>query len=222
MVIESIFETPLLIIEKPEWVDKIIKITDKHINECMTSTMSEVMEYRNKVYTEDELKNKKEFGVSYHSKSIENDIELNELKTFIKKTSYNFLDNQGFDLTDHRLFFTEMWVQEFSKTGGGYHDTHFHYDNHVSGFYFLKCSSKTSYPIFKDPRNGALMSRLPEKNKEDKSHASEQINIKPKKGMMILFPSYLGHQFPLDLGVDDFRFIHFNLQAVRKSILNND
>jgi len=222
MVIENLFETPILIIEKPEWADKIIKVTDKHINECKSTTISEVMEYRNKIYTEDELKNKKEFGVSYHSKSIENDIGLNELTTFIKKTSYNFLDNQGFDLKDYSLFFTEMWVQEFAKAGGGYHDTHFHYDNHVSGFYFLKCSPKTSCPVFQDPRNGALMARLPEKNKEVKSYASEQINIKPKKGMMIFFPSYLGHQFPLDLGVDDFRFIHFNLQAVRKSILNND
>ena len=53
MVIENLFETPILIIEKPEWADKIIKVTDKHINECKSSTISEVMEYRNKIYTED-------------------------------------------------------------------------------------------------------------------------------------------------------------------------
>jgi uncharacterized protein (TIGR02466 family) len=219
MIFENLFETPILIVEKPEWVEKTIKVTDKYIEECKPSTMSEVMEYRKKIYDLDELENKKEWGVSFHSKSIEEEKELIQLKSFIKQTSYNFLDNQGFDLKEYTLFFTEMWVQEFSKSGGGYHDTHFHQDNHVSGFYFLKCSPKTSWPVFQDPRHGALMTKLPEKNKEEKTYASEQINVKAKKGMMIFFPSYLGHQFPIDLGSDDFRFIHFNLQAVRKKAL---
>ena len=43
-------------------------------------------------------------------------------------------------------------------------DTHVHWDNHISGFYFLKCSDKTSYPIFHDPRAG-MMTKLPQKDK---------------------------------------------------------
>jgi hypothetical protein len=37
---------------------------------------------------------------------------------------------------------------------------------------------------------------------------------------MIFFPAYINHGFTVDDGVDDFRFIHFNLQAVRKIITN--
>ena len=45
-----------------------------------------------------------------------------------------------------------MWVQEFAKKGGGHHSAHIHWNQHVSGFYFLKCSDKTSYPIFHEPK----------------------------------------------------------------------
>jgi hypothetical protein len=29
------------------------------------------------------------------------------------------------------------------------------------------------------------------------------------------------HEFSVDMGIDDFRFIHFNLQAVRSDIVGN-
>ena len=48
--------------------------------------------------------------------------------------------------------FSELWVPEFSKKGGGHHSAHIHWNQHVSGFYFLKCSDKTSYPIFHNQR----------------------------------------------------------------------
>ena len=48
---------------------------------------------------------------------------------------------------------------------------------------------------------------------------SSDIFYKPKPGSLIFFPAYVPHQFVVDNGVDDFRFIHFNLQAVRKGIL---
>jgi hypothetical protein len=35
---------------------------------------------------------------------------------------------------------------------------------------------------------------------------------------MIFFPAYLEHQYTVDDGVEPFRFIHFNLQAVRRMI----
>ena len=37
--------------------------------------------------------------------------------------------------------------------------------------------------------------------------------LKIKPGKLVLFNSYLPHQFDVDDGVDPFRFIHFNIQA---------
>ena len=42
----------------------------------------------------------------------------------------------------------------------------------------------------------------------------------PEPGTLILFPSFLEHGFPLDHGIEPFRFMHFNLQAVRKTIVD--
>ena len=56
------------------------------------------------------------------------------------------------------------------------------------------------------------MSKLPLKNIEDITSGSTQINIKPRAGNLIMFPSYLSHHFPVDWGKKPFRFIHFNIQ----------
>ena len=113
------------------------------------------------------------------------------------------------------MFFTEFWAQEFAKQGGGHHDTHVHWDNHISGFYFLKCSEKTSCPVFHDPRAGAMMTKLPQKDKNKVSPMSDQIHFRPKPGTLIFFPAYVPHQFAVDFVLRPFRFIHFNLQFVR-------
>jgi len=126
----------------------------------------------------------------------------------------------GFDMSGHQLFTTEMWVQEFAKKGGGHHTLHTHWNGHISGFYFLKASEKTSLPLFEDPRPGNLMNLLPEADKSKVTYASSAINYKVRPGAMIFFPSYMPHQYIVDMGYDPFRFIHWNCQAIPKGVLN--
>jgi len=126
----------------------------------------------------------------------------------------------GFDLTNYKMFMTEMWVQEFAKDGAGFHSMHTHWNGHMSGFYFLKCSEKTSLPIFADPRPGNVMNLLPEKNKSNITYASTLINYRVKPGTFVFFPSYLPHEYVADMGYDPFRFIHWNCQAISKGVLN--
>ena len=126
----------------------------------------------------------------------------------------------GYDIKDYAVFTTEMWVQEFAKKGGGHHTLHTHWNGHISGFYFLKASEKTSLPLFEDPRPGNLMNSLPEKNKENVTYASTAINYKVEPGSMLFFPSYMPHQYIVDMGYDPFRFIHWNCQAIPKAVLN--
>jgi hypothetical protein len=63
--------------------------------------------------------------------------------------SNNILDQQGYDLSNHKLVMNELWVQEFAKLGGGHHHTHTHWNGHISGFYFLKCSEKLLFQFLK-------------------------------------------------------------------------
>ena len=44
---------------------------------------------------------------------------------------------QGYKTEIYKLTLNELWVQEFTKKGGGHHGTHTHY-NQMFPFYFLK------------------------------------------------------------------------------------
>jgi len=207
------FSSPIYSIEIPEWVDDVNKVCDKYIKEAKKNNTKDIKEREKKLG-----KKIGDHGMSYHSTSLAGDSALKELQEYIGSTSWNILDNMGYNLTGYELFCTEFWVQEFGEKGGGHHEGHIHYDNHISGFYFLKCSDKTSIPVFHDPRSTKLMTQLPLKNEIEITSGTEKIHFKPKPGTMIFFPAYMEHQYVVDNGIEPFRFIHFNLQAVRKII----
>ena len=46
----------------------------------------------------------------------------------------------------------------------------------------------------------------------------EQFHLRPKPGTLIIFPGYLEHEYAVDFGIEPFRFIHWNIQAVPKEM----
>ena len=73
-------------------------------------------------------------------------------------------------------------------------------------------------PVLHDPRPGAMMTKLPQKNGAKISFANEAVHYKVKPGMMVMIPGYTPHQYPIDMGLEPFRFIHWNIQAVPSAI----
>lgn len=205
----TIFLDSVLIFQDNSWLDNLNKFSENYI-----------IKLRNE--NKKRIDNNKEFGFSNHSSSLANDENFLEFTKFICKKSFNFLDEQGYDLSNYFLSVSDLWVQEFAKNGGGSHNTHVHSNSHVSGFYFLKCSNKTSYPIFHDPRPGKLMIQLPQKNKSLVTEACESVPLFPTPGTFVFFNSYIGHEFPVDIGVEPFRFIHFNIQTLPNQLINNN
>lgn len=67
-----------------------------------------------------------------------------------------------------------------------------------------------------------MMNLLPEKNNNNLTLATHIINVKPENGKFVFFNSYLQHEFIVDNGIDPFRFIHFNIQAVPKKLIKGD
>ena len=199
------FQSPIWSETKPEFIKSLTKATDKYIKEARKNNKKVIKETN-------------DFGFSHHSGPLFNDNYFLDFRNYVSQKSWQFLENQGFDLSGHKMFYSEMWVQEFAKNGGGHHSVHVHWNQHVSGFYFLKCSDKTSYPLFHDPRPGAMMTKLPEKNASVISPSTTQIHFKPVPGSLILFPGYMPHEFTVDHGKAPFRFIHVNLQAVPRGI----
>jgi len=215
------FSTPVYSIMKTEWLKPAIKTTDKFIDAAYKRENPKLVKERKKLLGNKNYLKVKDHGMSYHSTPLNGDPGLKELEQYVGATSLNLLDEWGYDMEQYKMFFTEFWVQEFSKNGGGHHSTHVHWDNHISGFYFLKCSDKTSYPVMHDPRAGAMMTKLPQKDGSKISPMIDQLHFKPKPGMLVFFPAYVPHEFVVDMGIEPFRFIHFNLQAVRNNIVGN-
>jgi len=207
------FSTPIWNGEFPDRVPLLNKICDKHI-QAAKKINNKVIKERNKILK----KNLKDFGMSHHSGSLFHLPEMRDFAQFAGSSSWEFLNWCGWDLKNYSLNFTEMWVQEFGKAGAGHHTPHTHPDQHVSGFFFLKCSSKTSYPVFHDPRPGAIMKGLPQKDQTKITCATSNVHFTPKPGTMIIVPGYVPHEYPVDMGVHPFRFIHWNLQCVPKKV----
>ncbi len=207
MFINNYFNTTIWTEEKQQFLKSLNKASNKHIKAARN--FPEAKKY---------IKENGDFGRSYHSTSLTNDNDFLDFRTYIGLKSWEYLDHQGYDMSLYTTMFSEMWVQEFSKKGGGHHSAHIHWNQHVSGFYFLKCSDKTSYPIFHDPRTGARATKLKMKDQKGVWGGTEIINFKPKPGTLIIFPGFLEHEFVVDHGIEPFRFIHWNIQAVPKQM----
>ena len=211
---EDHFKCPIWFADEPKFVNDLNKASDPYIKTAKKN-LKKSIDKRNK-----EFGNKGDMGNVFHSTSLIGDPNFKQLQDYIGATAYNLLVEMGFDLSQYQVFTTEMWVQEFAKNGGGHHTLHTHWNGHISGFYFLKASEKTSLPIFEDPRPGNMMNLLPEKNKTKVTYASSQINYPVKPGRLMFFPSYMPHQYIVDMGYESFRFIHWNCQAIPKGVLN--
>jgi len=205
MQITEYFKTPIWIENKPEFVKSLNKASNQYIKDAKK---------REKEF----IKKHGDFGRSYHSTPLTMDNNFLDFRNYIGQKSWEFLDWCGFDMQQYTTMFSELWVQEFAKNGGGHHSAHIHWNQHVSGFYFLKCSDKTSYPIFHEPRTGARATKLKMKPGNGVFHGTELVHFKPKPGTLIIFPGYLEHEYAVDFGVEPFRFIHWNIQAVPKEM----
>ena len=202
MQVHEFFKTPIWTEDKPEFVKSLNKASDKYIKAAKTKDKKYIKEFG-------------DFGRTYHSTQLTLDNDFLDFRNYVGQKSWDFLDWQGFDMSKYQTMFSEMWVQEFAKKGGGQHSAHIHWNQHVCGFYFLKASDKTSYPIFHEPRTGARATKLATK-KIELSNANELVHVKARPGTLVIFPGYLEHEFVVDHGKDPFRFIHWNIQAVPK------
>jgi len=212
----TLFDTFVYQTHIPKYLDNkdFMAACNEHTDKAIADAKETIDERHKKLDTEI-----KDHGMSYHSgPELYKDERFGDFELLIRNTARNILSDQGFDLSSHSMAYTEMWIQKFAYQGGGHQDTHVHWDNHISGFYFVECSDRTSRPVFHDPRPGRMMLNLPIKNHSKLCPAMERQVVPVEPGTLLLFNSWLPHQFSVDNGVDPFRFVHFNLQAREKQL----
>ena len=197
---------------KKEFVNSLNKVSNKYIKKAKSTPEAK-----------EHIKKHGDFGRSYHSTSLLQDNDFLDLRNYVGDKAFELLNNCGFDMSLYKLLFTEMWVQEFAKKGGGHHSAHVHWNQHVSGFYFLKASDATAHPVFHDPRTGARATALHMKQDlQGVWPGHDTFYAKGQPGDLVLFPGYVQHEFSVDYGKEPFRFIHFNLQAVSEIIVKDE
>ena len=206
MYINNYFNTTIWSEQKPEFIKSLDKASNKYIKDSKNKQKKFIKEHG-------------DFGTSYHSTPLTADNNFRDFRDYVGQKSWEYLDHQGYDMSQYTTLFSEMWVQEFAKKGGGNHSAHVHWNQHVSGFYFLKCSDKTSMPVFHEPRTGARATKLKMKpNLKEIFNGNDLVHFKPQPGTLIIFPGFLEHEFSIDFGIEPFRFIHWNIQAVPKEM----
>ena len=213
--VEDTFKCPIYRASKPEWVKELNKASDPIIKRVENDWKKKIKDKKDPAKT---------MPNSLHSEQLWQYKEFQPIASLILQQSWNILSWQGYNLVNRVPMLTELWVQEFPEEGG-FHDIHAHGNNHISGFYFLKCNEHTSHPVFHDPRPGKIMSDLVMKDPNKINYGSGQIHYKTKPGDFMFFNSYMPHAYVHQKGKDKFRFIHFNLQAVldpKKSNLNKE
>ena len=214
MIKSEYFASPVYIEEKPEWVEKLDRLSNPYIKQARDD-----QEENNKKRLT--LGYKNDIGMTYHSLPLEPDENFRFFHDYVAQKSRWCLDDMGYDMENYALVYTESWVQEFSFNGAGHHWFHTHANNHISGFYFLKASEKTSRPFFQDPRTAHVPLKLKEKEPTKISNANDIVNFNVKPGTLMLFPAYMSHAYMVDHGIEPFRFIHINIRAVEKNILSS-
>jgi len=150
----------------------------------------------------------------YQTANMHEDERLKPLASDILKQSYKILDEQGYDLTNYTLYYTEFWAQEHYKSSG--HERHVHgYNNVLTGFYFINCPENCCKLVIHEPRSAKEFGNyLPEKNDNDVTLASQAINFIPESGKLMITNSWLHHTFTKNESDDNFLMIHFNIAAV--------
>ena len=208
------FASPVYIEEKLEWLNQLDSLSDPFIKHAR----EEQKENNEKRKT---LGYKNDIGMTYHSSPLEPDENFRFFHDYMAVKSRWMLGDMGYDIDKYDLIYTESWVQEFSYNGAGHHWFHTHSNSHVSGFYFLKCSEKTSKPLFQDPRTAHVPLKLKEKDGSKITNANDMIHYSVKPGTLMLFPAYMSHAYAVDHGIEPFRFIHINMRAVEKDMMSS-
>ena len=130
--VHKLFETLIYVYKEDSYVKPLIKATDKYIEEGKVYNKDK-MKKRDKIYK----KKVGDIGLSHASTTLIGDKKLDLFSKYVEQTAFNILDSQGFDMSKQIIDFTDLWVQEFGKQGGGHQRVHIH-NGHISGFYFLK------------------------------------------------------------------------------------
>lgn len=187
------FCSAIYTIDKPEFLDMVSKVSEEYLQKARPNQQNEIYPH---VMTD-----------SYFG-----DSRLSDFTNFVGETAWNVLNDQGYNMQNKNVVFTEMWTQEHRKYSLMEQHTH-GYGSQIIGFYFLDVPENSSKVIFHDPRPGKIQAEIDEFDFSNATLASRMINFEPKPGLLMLTNSWLPHSFTRNASETPMKFVHFNLNV---------
>lgn len=187
--------------------------TPVHIIRYEDTSFCDVYAQKLLSYVDHERLNKRFIWTS--SDDLETNVEFSHIRNMIEYESSEVFKTQNLNPSDFKL--SCMWANVHKN--GGKHHIHQHPNSYLSGVLYLSApENNTGKLMLIDPRPAKTMI-YPDFS--DSSVMSDRgYYIKPQKGMMVLFPSWLEHGTEyVDLNDDEYRIcISFNYQLMRSTM----
>ena len=158
---------------------------------------------------------KKEYRVGYTSffshNQIHEDPEFAEIAGHILEHGRFFARSVGFAIDDPPLNFTLMFGTINVK--GSSHELHRHRNSLISGTYYVAADKSASQISFLDPKAGFRMHE-PGGHDAQTPFSALEFSVRPRSGMLVMFPSYLEHSVGVHQSERPRVGITFNLDLV--------
>lgn len=150
--------------------------------------------------TKNEMIVRKYYGHHTNNIQILKEKECSELRKFILSTALEF-SNEVMCYKCKELTDTISWLS--IKAPGEQHIPHTHPNSFISGVYYYEDVPETTPLIFKKggTKSETTFQMIPPFDREKSRQnplATEEYGILPKKGDLVLFPSYLLHYVPVN------------------------
>lgn len=146
----------------------------------------------------------------YQSDNFAYDIRAQEFANHVAQNAWDILNSQGYAMHRLETRLNELWLQVYSKYD--YMPQHIHSGySHISGFYFLDVPENSGRIIAIDPRAGKNQINLPERNREEVTHASDMVNFNPYPGLLLMTNSWLPHALVGHMTDERMKVLHFNI-----------
>ena len=126
----------------------------------------------------------------------------------------NILDKSIYQFFRKKLTVTDWWIN--INCPNSYNMQHTHPGAHFSGVYYLQVPENSGNIYFPNPWSFASAYELEAYTEEFKTKAHQHFFqiIKPKEGMLLVFPSHLVHGVDLNKSEEDRISISFNARVI--------
>ena len=159
------FPCPIYLIERPDFLEAVNTVSEESLE------VSRKERDLNEIYP------------VYMTNSFYGDPRMAGFSEFVGATAWNILNEQGYDMQNMAVSFTEMWTQEHGFNSAM--DIHVHGGgSQISAFYFLEVPENVCKIMVHDPRPGKVIINLPEKDASNATLASQGIVFTPEAGTL--------------------------------------